>query len=446
MTTHNRHKTIRNTVCATAAGLGMTLLVGLAGAQEVAGGGATTATDRDHSAYKGAMKEMPRLKEAGVVTVKGNENWDKTLGFGKDSNMMEMMTLMMVGGSGMEHMKMAGMSSTMHMGSSGEMETGDSDSKGMAMDAAQGLPTTVTLKQNPPVAGDNMLDVVVTDAGGKPVTGLKLAATVAMTSMDMGTEHPKLVEGKDGHYSVPVKFSMKGPWRVMLMNDGKANKSAAVHTILDFNVDGKTKWTQPKPMAGMKMQAGTKAPADDMAGMKMPAKGEPGTKAPAADTITTKTPAVDTTATKTPTANAAAANPAIAEAVGTKTPVKGVASATMPAGDMAGMKMPATGAASGVWKVTVNTDAKTLAVGKNMLDVTILDSAGKPVTGAKVMGSVEMTSMDMGVTKPKVQEGKDGHYTVPVQFSMKGPWRVTLTVTPPKQKPFTKALDFTIPK
>ena len=442
MNTRNRNKTIRNTACAITAGLGMTLLVGMAGAQEVAGGGA----NKEDRAYKGAMKEMPRLKEAGVVTVKGNENWDKTLGFGKDSNMMEMMTLMMVGGSGMEHMKMAGMSSSIHMGSTGAMETGDQDPKGMAMNAAQGLPTIVTLKQNPPVAGDNVLDVVVTDAGGKPVTGLKLAATVAMTSMDMGTEHPKLVEGKDGHYSVPVKFSMKGPWRVMLTNDGKADKSSAVHTTLDFNVDGKTKWTQPKPMAGMKMQAGTKAPADDIAGMKMPAREASGTKSPAADTSAAKTPVADATATKKPAADATAVKTPVADATGTKTTAKSASDTKTPADDMAGMKMPAPGAASGTWNVTVNTDPKKFAVGKNMLDVTILDPAGKPVIGAKVMGSVEMTSMDMGVTKPKAQEGKNGHYIVPVQFSMKGPWRVTLTVTPPKQKPFTKALEFNVPK
>lgn len=436
MKINHRRKNIRNIMNTTALTLGMTLLVALSGAQGVAGG---TASKDDHVHHEGTMKEMAHLKEAGVMTVTGDENWDDMLGFGKESTMAEMMTQMMVGGSGMEHMKMAAMKPGMSMGG---MQRDKTKTKDMAMDA-QGLPVTVTPAQNPPVVGDNRMDVLVTDASGKPVTGLKLMATVAMTSMDMGTDRPKAVEGKDGHYSVPVKFSMKGLWRVMLMNDGKADKNSAVHTVLDFNVDGKTRWMPPKPMAGMKMQADTKAPADDMAGMKMPAKGESDTKAPAADTIPAKTPAADTTATKTPSADAAVAIPPIAEA-STKKPVKGVAGATTPADDMAGMKMPATGAASGAWKVTVNTDAKTLAVGKNMLDVTILDPAGKPVTGAKVMGSVEMTSMDMGVTKPKAQEGKNGHYSVPVQFSMKGPWRVTLTVTPPKQKPFTKALEFKV--
>ena len=395
------------------------MLFAPAGAQEAVGGGA----NKNGHVYKEAMKEMPRLKEARTITVKGTENWDKTLGFGKDSSMMEMMTLMMVGGSGMEHMKMAGMSSKMHMGSSGEMETGGSDSKGMAMETAQGLPVTVALKQNPPVVGENTMDVTVTDASGKPVTGLKLMATVAMTSMDMGTEHPKLVEGKDGHYSVPVKFSMKGPWRVMLTNDGTAGKSSVVHTSLDFNVDGKTKWTQPKPIVNMNMAAGETVSGDKLPenklveGIKISSSEETAKKQPAVNTVETKASASET-------------------AQGTK------ASATETA---AGAKKPAV-PTTATWNITVNTDAKTLAVGKNKLEVTILDADGKPVTGAKVMGSVEMTSMDMGVTKPKAQEGKNGHYTVPVEFSMKGPWRVTLTVTPPKQKPFTKALEFNIPR
>ena len=346
MNTQSKHTTIRNLTGVTALTFGLTLLVSFAGAQEVAGGAAT----REDRVYKGAMREMPGLKEAGITTVKGDENWDDMLGFGKESTMAEMMTLMMVGGSGMEHMKMAAMKPGMKMDKSSMPR--------MAMEL-QGLPVTATLAQNPPAVGENTVDVFVTDANGKPVTGLKLMATVAMTSMDMGTERPKSVEGKDGHYSVPVKFSMKGPWRVVLMNDGKADRNHAVQATLDFNVDGKTKWQQPKPMGGMKMAM--------------------------------------------------------------------------------------TGTPSGDWTVTVNTDPKTLAVGKNMLDVTILDAAGKPVTKAKVMGAVEMTSMDMGVTKPKAQEGKDGHYTVPVEFSMKGPWRVTLTVTPPRQKPFTKVLDFNVP-
>jgi nitrogen fixation protein FixH len=95
-------------------------------------------------------------------------------------------------------------------------------------------------------------------------------------------------------------------------------------------------------------------------------------------------------------------------------------------------------------KVTLNTPADTLKVGKNTVDFTLLDAAGKPVTGAKVTTSVAMTNMDMGTTHPQAREGKDGHYTTQVEFSMKGPWRVTLRVVPSNQQPFTKSFDFNV--
>ena len=158
--------------------------------------------------YKEAMQDMPRLQAKRLLTVTGNENWSQMTGFGKDTPMVSMMTLMMVGGSGMEHMTMKSMKmGTMNMG---DMAMGAPE----APPASSGLPVTVTLTPNPPIVGDNTLDVLVTDTGGKPVTGLKWTATVEMTSMDMGTTHPKVTEGKNGHYTTEAEFSMKGPWRV----------------------------------------------------------------------------------------------------------------------------------------------------------------------------------------------------------------------------------------
>ena len=451
---NNKHNTIRNiqnirhVANITLLAIGLTLLTGLAGgAQEVAGGGAS----KDDHTSKGAMRDMSRIKEAGVITVKGDENWNDMLGFGKDSDMAEMMTLMMVGGSGMEHMKMAGMRPG--------MKIDKKNMKGMAM-AQQGLPVTVTLTQNPPAVGDNTLDVLVSDANGKPVTGLKLMAAVAMTSMDMGTEHPKSVEGKDGHYTVPVKFSMKGPWRVTLMNDGKVDKSSAVQTILDFNVDGKTKWkmptsrgTSPSTMPDMAMS--DKSPDKKADTKKIEVSAASGGKT--ADVVAQNKPKTDSAPQKPETPAPVATTPAPAKTAADDkatgktvvkttedmTPAKGVETApdtTKPAGDKT------TPAQTPGYQVMLNTPAKSLKVGKNMLDVTVLDPAGKPVIGAKITAAVEMTSMDMGVTRPKAKEDKAGHYVSEVTFSMKGPWRVTMTVTPPKQKPFTKALDFNVPK
>ena len=49
------------------------------------------------------------------------------------------------------------------------------------------------------------------------MTGAKIAATVAMTSMDMGTSNPAFKEVGRGHYRTQVAFSMRGPWRTSLV-------------------------------------------------------------------------------------------------------------------------------------------------------------------------------------------------------------------------------------
>jgi nitrogen fixation protein FixH len=275
-----------------------------------------------------SVQPVQRLQPKRTLTVTGNEDWDALRGFGKDADMVAMMTLMMVGGSGMEHMKMR----SMKPGSAG------------AASQTTGLPLTVSVIPNPPIVGDNTLDVMVADASGKPVTGLKLGASVAMTNMAMGTTRPKVVESPNGHYRTVVNFSMKGPWRVTLTGSA-ARKSQAVRTTLDFSVGSQEKWAR--------------------------AAGE---------------------------------------------------------------------------KVILNTGAKALKVGKNTLEFTLLDAAGKAVTGARVTTAVAMTTMDMGTAHPTAQERSAGRYTSEVEFSMKGPWRVTLTITPPSQNPFTRSFDFNISK
>lgn len=419
MNTYNQCSPLRNTPQAAVTALGLTLLLGFAGTQGAAGSEAK----KDNSADKGTMREMPRIKEASVTTIQGNENWDAILGFGKDSDMAEMMTLMMVGGSGMEHMKMAARKSV--------MMRDKRNTQDIARES-QGLPIVVHLSQNPPAVGENMLDVAITDASGKPMTGLKLITRVAMTSMDMGTEYPKSVEGKTGHYSVPVKFSMKGPWQVVLRTDSNTDKTHAIHATLDFNVDGKTLWkmpvaqdTLPAERASISVPEKKEQAASSAGTAKSLEQARPISEAPvlvATNPMPAKTAASDEKITPRPT-----------EAVPAPDPAKPVPVPTAP--------LPAPG-----FSVRVNTPAKSFKVGKNMLDATVLDPAGKPVTGAKVSASVEMTSMDMGVTRPKALTGKDGHYLVPVEFSMKGPWRVTLTVTPPGQKSFTRTLEVAVPK
>src|SRR5262249_54405768 len=136
-----------------------------------------------------------------------------------------------------EHMKMASMK---HGAPSiAGMTSGGSS----AAAASTGLPLGASITPNPPVVGNNTLDITAVDTNGKPITGLKLSAAVFMTNMDMGTTHPKVTEGRNGHYNTVVNFSMKGPWRVELTSPPGA-WTGAVHLALDFSVGSSEKWAQ----------------------------------------------------------------------------------------------------------------------------------------------------------------------------------------------------------
>ena len=78
----------------------------------------------------------------------------------------------------------------------------------------------------------------------------------------------------------------------------------------------------------------------------------------------------------------------------------------------------------------------------NVMTVTVTDAAGKPVTNATITSTVVMTTMDMGTTHPAFKSIGGGKYQGKVGFGMSGPWRVTLHVTAPGQKPLTKAVVF----
>ena len=79
---------------------------------------------------------------------------------------------------------------------------------------------------------------------------------------------------------------------------------------------------------------------------------------------------------------------------------------------------------------------------KNTLTLTVAGSDGKPLIGATVKAAVAMTSMDMGTSHPAFQDLGDGRYKGQVTFSMAGPWRVTVTITPSGGKPTTKTFEY----
>ena len=230
---------------------------------------------------------IPELQEKGTYTATGDEDWEKQTGFGHNAGMVAMMNQMMVGGSGMEGMKMPAMSMKFDEQNYAKPEADDADSSmpgmdmsggkatdkkanqggnmggmnmggkdkagdmgGMKMDApasdAKSMPGMNMSAPTPggapsassplkitattastPKAGDNPLTISVTDAQGKPVAGAAVTTTVAMTSMDMGTTHPAVTDKGTGQYAVTVNFSMAGPWRVKVKVTAPGQKPQA---------------------------------------------------------------------------------------------------------------------------------------------------------------------------------------------------------------------------
>jgi hypothetical protein len=170
-----------------------------------------------------SMKNMPMAAPKSVWTVTGTEDWKMLSGFGQASGMVTMMNEMMVGGSPMRSMKMGKMDTSM-----AEMPPPTPEQARMASDttpapatamgsmAMDGPQVSMTIASGVPHVGDNTLDIMVTDAAGKPIPGATVTSTVAMTTMDMGTTHPAFKDIGDGKYQGKVVFSMAGPWRISL--------------------------------------------------------------------------------------------------------------------------------------------------------------------------------------------------------------------------------------
>lgn len=156
---------------------------------------------------------MPQLKEKSSYVWTGNEEWETRTGFGKLEPMVKMMILMMVGGSGMEGMKMLPMD--MVFNAENFMEGSESPMKDMPMANSQTL--KVEAKIEKVGVGDNNVAIMIATPDGKPVTGAKITTAVAMTNMDMGTTHPVIKELGKGKYALKANFSMNGPWRLTLI-------------------------------------------------------------------------------------------------------------------------------------------------------------------------------------------------------------------------------------
>ena len=341
--------------------------------------------------------------------------------------------------------------------------------------AAPSATVTASIRPNPPIMDENVLDLVIVDSNRKPLAGLKLTASVAMTSMDMGTSHPPIKEVSPGHYQTKPLFLMNGPWRVTILA-----KSPAIKIPLDFEIGNKKRWAHdPISISMGTAPVAPKEPGVDVKpDSKPPTQNE--TPIPPAQTAPPVTPSEvpPQMSTDMPmTMHASSLMPELHERTsyvasgdenwdlrtgfGKNYQMVAMMFLMMVEGSgMEGMKMavmnmdfgPANFTDDGtemtqvpMSQTSMKLDAKLKGpskVGENEVQLSLADATGKPITGAKIQASVAMTSMDMGTSHPNVKELGKGVYTVKAPFSMAGPWRVTFVVTTKDRQSGTFSFDF----
>lgn len=81
----------------------------------------------------------------------------------------------------------------------------------------QAADLTITLYSapNPPIRGTDVLEAVITDAQGQPVTDAQVAFDLDMTNMSHGKNIVAAASQGNGRYAGRAFFMMPGPWRVI---------------------------------------------------------------------------------------------------------------------------------------------------------------------------------------------------------------------------------------
>ena len=94
----------------------------------------------------------------------------------------------------------------------------------------------IRIDKNPPVVGDNLMELTIKDTDGKAVTDAKVAVTYTMPPMSgMAPMNYKTdAVPKEGSYQATLKFSMSGSWNV----EAKITRAGKT-TPVKFNVDVK---------------------------------------------------------------------------------------------------------------------------------------------------------------------------------------------------------------
>ena len=94
----------------------------------------------------------------------------------------------------------------------------------------------IRIDKNPPIAGENHMDIAVKDAAGKPVTDATVAVNYSMPAMQgmPAMNYKTNAELKGEVYKANLGLSMSGSWNVEVKIT-KAGKTSS----LKFTVDAK---------------------------------------------------------------------------------------------------------------------------------------------------------------------------------------------------------------
>jgi nitrogen fixation protein FixH len=98
-----------------------------------------------------------------------------------------------------------------------------------------------------------------------------------------------------------------------------------------------------------------------------------------------------------------------------------------PAAPVQSSATPASGASTSGWKLNLKVEPDhPRMVRPAKFAVLITDSNGKPVENAQVIGTLNMTLMDMGKAEVKFDPKGSGEYDSVKSFDMSGPWELSV--------------------
>ncbi|MBC7386915.1 MAG: FixH family protein [Cryobacterium sp.] len=174
------------------------------------------------------MKEMPLAVPSKTYTVPSKEAGESLVearGFGDQEPSVRMMNLMMVEGSGFEGMDMAE-----GMASKKTPVAPHSHSGSLAKTLAKST-IEITKAPAPAKVGSNVFEFRMKPENAERASSKQSPVLqVSMTTMDMGTDRPEMVQISPGTYRAKVLFSMEGPWELKITTK-QESKSFVVDVV-----------------------------------------------------------------------------------------------------------------------------------------------------------------------------------------------------------------------